>query len=283
VILLSGGEDSTVLAHLMRQRATLVTLIDTSIRVPDTARYVGDVAAAWGIELAEPAAPDSYRDLVCGRVRARTGPNAGRVVWSGFPGPAGHFLMYQRLKQRALEALRRTLVGPRGKPGQVIYLAGMRWSESARRFRNASEIDPAGAITWCSPLVYWTPAHLAEYRDRHRCRQAHQHAPHLLCHPGALPRNEVTVHLHMSGDCLCGAYAQEGEIHGLELFYPDVAAELHDIEADARASGVPEPRCTWGWGATRERPGRPAGRLCARCQPPDTGQAPLFDLPEMAA
>ncbi len=43
--------------------------------------------------------------------------------------------------------------------------------------------------------------------------------------------------LHMSGHCLCGAYAQHGEIHGLELLYP--AVEMHNIEA---YTGSADPR-----------------------------------------
>ena len=270
-LLFSGGADSTVLAHLMHERATAATLIDTTIRVKDTARYVTAMTDAWKIDLIQPQAPDTYRDLVCGRVRSKS----GGVIFRGFPGPAKHHLMYQRLKERALDAMRRELVGPRGKAGQIAYLAGMRWSESDPRFRNASEIDPDGAVVWCSPIVHWTEGHLAEYRDRHRCKLAHDHAEHQLCTPGALPLNEVTTHLHMSGDCLCGAFAKEGEIFGLELFYPDDAAELHDIEAEAVTCGIPSPRCKWGWGAGAERPSR-AGRLCSRCIPEIDGQDDLF-------
>lgn len=275
ILLFSGGGDSSVLAHLMRERAAAMALINTGIRVPGTPRYVADVTSAWRVPLLEPEPPDSYRDLVCGRVRNKTGPHAGDVTFQGFPGPAKHHLMYQRLKERALDGLRRSLVGPRGKAGQVVFLAGMRWAESDPRFRNAEEIDPDGAVTWCSPVVHWTDGHMAEYRARHRCQLDHEHAEHMLCAPGVLPLNEVTVHLHMSGDCLCGAYAREGEIFGLELFYPDVAAEIHDLEAEARACGVPEQRCQWGWGAGVERPSK-AGRLCARCVAPIEGQGDLF-------
>jgi 3'-phosphoadenosine 5'-phosphosulfate sulfotransferase (PAPS reductase)/FAD synthetase len=276
VALFSGGNDSTLLFHLLHERVTMAALVNTTIRVPDTARYVRDVTAAWGVELTEPKAPDTYRDLVCGRVLNKGGPNAGKPALRGFPGPSVHDKMYQRLKERGLRSLRRELVGPRGKSGQVIYVAGMRWSESQRRFRNASEIDPDGAVTWCSPIVYWTDGHIAEYKERHRCKLPHDHADHMLCEPGSLPFNEVTAHLHMSGDCLCGAYAKEGEIYGLELFYPDVAAELHDIEDEAKSCGVPEQRCKWGWGAGLERPSG-AGRLCSACTAPQMeGQRELF-------
>ena len=154
-----------------------------------------------------------------GRVLNKVGANAGKAGVAGIPRPFGHYFMYQRLKERALDNLRRSLVGPRGKSGQVIYLAGMRWSESQRRFRNAQEIDPDGAVVWVSPIVHWTDGHIAEYRERYRCQEKHEHAPHML-KPDSLPLNEVTVHLHMSGDCLCGAYAKQGEIRMAQTVLP---------------------------------------------------------------
>ncbi len=174
--------------------------------------------------------------------------------------------------------MRRDIVGPRGKTGQIVYLAGMRWSESDRRFRTAQEIDVDGAVVWCSPIVHWTEGHIREYTERHRCTLDHEHAEHMLCHDGALPLNEVTVHLHMSAECLCGAFAAEGEIAGLEVFYPEHATWLHALEDEAAACGIPREWCTWGWGAGRERPSK-VGRLCSSCQPPMAGQM-LLDTEE---
>ena len=64
VALFSGGNDSTLLFHLLRERATMAALVNTGIRVPDTAAYVRDVARAWTVEVVRAQAPDSYRDLV---------------------------------------------------------------------------------------------------------------------------------------------------------------------------------------------------------------------------
>lgn len=266
----SGGEDSVVLAHLMHDRADVVVHINTGIAVPDTARHVRAVCAAWGRELIEERPAAAYEDLVLGNVLTQD----GRPVWRGFPGPAGHAMMYQRLKERALRDVRRTLVGRsgrrQGKPGEILQLAGMRWAESDRRFRNANEMDKEGAVVWVSPLVWWTNAHMREYRARYRCQAPHDHAAHRLCFPGALPLNEVTQHLHMSGDCLCGAFAREGEIHGLELFYPELARRLHELEDAALAQGdIPSERCRWGWGASGREAPTQAGRLCSRCRAPE--------------
>lgn len=283
----SGGEDSVILAHLMRERSDAIVHVNTGIAIPDTLRHVRAVTGAWKRELIE-ASPDcTYEDLILGNVLNKEGPSAGEPAWKGFPGPAAHDKMYQRLKERALDGVRRMLVGRRGRKrgrgGEIVQMAGMRWAESKRRFRNASEFDPDGATTWVSPLVWWTGGHMKEYRARYRCQLVHDHADNRLCTPGALPLNEVTQHLHMSGDCLCGAFAKEGEIHGLELFYPDMAGRLHELEARALAKGdIPPQRCKWGWGTGLEVPSA-SGRMCARCVPPQIPGQLALDGPQAGA
>jgi hypothetical protein len=161
-------------------------------------------------------------------------------------------------------AFRRSIVGDQGRTRKIVYLGGMRWAETERRFRNAEAIDQDGAIVWVSAIVHWTDAHMSEYRARHRCQQGHEHAPHRLCFDRALPLNEVTAHIHMSGECLCGAFAKPGELDEIEFFYPDVAARLKALEAEAEAARIPA--CRWG----QKPPGggdatSPAGRLCSSC------------------
>lgn len=261
----SGGNDSAIVGHLLRGRYDAVLHVNTGTGIPETTQYVRDVAVAWGDTLHELHPRNSYRDLVMGRVLATRGPNAGkRAVWQGFPGPVGHRVMYRHLKDEPLMAFRRSIVGDEGRTRKVIYLGGMRWAETERRFRNAEAIDQDGAIIWVSPIVHWTDAHMREYRARHRCQQQHDHAEHRLCFDGALPLNEVTEHIHMSGECLCGAYAKPGELDEIAFFYPDTAATLRDLEYQAERAGIPA--CRWG----QKPPGggdatSPAGRLCSSC------------------
>lgn len=275
--LFSGGGDSSVLAHLMRERTNTFAHVRTGISVPATWEYVQAVCGSWNAQLTA-AYPDvAYQDLVMGRVAPRTPRGKREAIWKGFPGPAGHTVMYQQLKERALAKLRSDVVGRRGRTGQLAFLAGMRWAESDRRFRNAEEADLWGSVIWCSPIVWWTNAHMREYRDRFMCHDSHEHAPHRLCFPGALPLSEVTEHLHMSGDCLCGAYAKPGELDMIELFYPAVAARLRALESEATTAGLE--RCIWGEG---KRPGEPEpdgapGPLCKRCVPPMEGQLDITD------
>lgn len=268
----SGGNDSAIVGHVLRGRYDAVLHVNTGTGIPQTTQYVRDVAAAWGDTLHELYPGHRYEDLVLGKVIASTGPNAGRrPIWKGFPGPAGHKVMYRQLKNQPLMAFRRFVLGdqtrlPRKDRKKVMYLGGMRWGETERRFRNAEAIDPEGSIVWVSPLVHWTDAHMREYRARHRCQLDHEHAEHRLCHDGALPLNEVTEHLHMSGECLCGAYAKPGELDEIDFFYPQVAARLRALEAQAEQAGVPY--CKWGQPNGKTASGAPAGRLCSSCTVP---------------
>ncbi|MGW4594889.1 phosphoadenosine phosphosulfate reductase domain-containing protein [Streptomyces sp. NPDC004457] len=271
--LFSGGNDSVVVNHLFRRRVDAIAHVNTGTGIPETSQHVRDVVAAWGLALHELHPKHSYRDLVLGNVLSTRGKNIGRQVWKGFPGPAGHSVMYRRLKDEPLQRLRAEIIGRHGRTRNVVYLGGMRWAETDRRFRNAEEVDREGALIWVSPIVHWTDAHMREYRARHRCALPHQHADHMLCTPDALPLNEVTVHLHMSGECLCGAFAKPGELDEIEFFYPHATKPLRELQREAEAAGLTA--CKWGQRPPHTRRRRPAGRLCAKCDGIE-GQADLL-------
>lgn len=253
VILFSGGNDSTTLAHLFRRRATHAAHANTGIGIEKTRQYVRDTCASWGVPLIEkhPEEGATYRDLVLGQCRARTGKNAGTVLWpGGFPGPASHWMMYQRLKERALEKVRNDLVSNPYRE-RVIFLAGRRADESGRRKGLVTQgpIERRGSTVWVSPLVDWTKLDLNAYRRVH----------------SDVPRNEVSDVLHMSGECLCGAFAHSGELDEIAEWYPAVAAEIRALETEVHASGVAPPeRCHWGWGAGKEKPSK-VGDMCSSC------------------
>lgn len=253
VILFSGGNDSTALAHLFKDRATHAAHANTGIGIEQTRQYVRDTCEMWSLPLIEksPEAGSTYRDLVLGQCVAKSGPNQGSPVWQGgFPGPAAHWLMYQRLKERCLVQVRRELVSNPYKE-RVIFLAGRRASESARRKKLADKppIERRGSTVWVSPLVNWDKVDLNTYRK---------------AHPD-LPRNEVSDILHMSGECLCGAFAHSGELEEIAEWFPEMANEIRNLEQEALALGtIPEIRCRWGWGAGKEKPS-PVGDLCSSC------------------
>lgn len=242
-VLFSGGNDSTTLAHIFKDRATHAIHANTTIGIEQTRQFVRDTCEAWGLPLIEKVAPVSYRELVLER---------------GFPGPAMHFKMYQRLKERALREARRELVTD-GRTERVVFIAGRRRQESKRRADvPLSERD--GSVIWVSPLAFWTKLDLNTYR---------------LMHPG-IPRNPASDTLHMSGECLCGAFAHRGELDEIGEWFPEVRAEIEALEAEVRAAGHQEPFCTWGHG--QGKPTEETGALCTSCTVRSLpGQTDLLD------
>lgn len=245
VILFSGGNDSTVLAHLFRGRATHAAHANTGVGIEHTREYVRATCAGWGLPLLERSAPrveDSYRS---------------HVLRYGFPGPGAHYKMFQRLKERALEQVRRELVThPRRQ--RVVFLAGRRRTESDRR-NNVPELERRRSTVWVSPLVNWTKLDMNTYR--------------LLCAAAGdpVPTNIVSDLIHMSGECLCGAFAHYNERAEVSEWYPDAFDEIAELEAFiADRDDIPEHRKTWGWGGnlrllamSKETP--KSGLLCQSC------------------
>lgn len=238
VTLFSGGNDSSVLAHLFRGRATHAAHANTGVGVEQTRQYVRAVCTDWGLSLIERSAPDpdknSYRAL---------------VLDQGFPGPGHHFKMYQRLKERALREIRKEIVNNPLRE-RVVFLAGRRRQESVRR-ANVPEFERQGSVVWVSPLVNWTKPDMTTYR--------------LMM--GDVPRNDVADLIHMSGECLCGSFAHEGEREEIAYWYPaafDEIAELESLIADRPDIRDHAKKWGWGWDKPNLKKSK-SGPLCQSC------------------
>jgi len=231
VVLFSGGNDSTVLAHLFRSWATHAAHANTTVGIEATRQFVRDTCDAWGLPLLERTPPTSYEEL---------------VIEQGFPGPAMHAKMFQRLKERGLMQVRREFVSdPRRQ--RVLYLAGRRRQESARR-STIPEHERRGSVIWASPLANWSADDMRIYRALSR----------------DVPRNPISDRLGMSGECLCGAFAEPGELERVRAVDPDCAAWIERLQDDVRAAGHKGHRCEWGWGAhTLDTKPATRGMLCS--------------------
>jgi 3'-phosphoadenosine 5'-phosphosulfate sulfotransferase (PAPS reductase)/FAD synthetase len=254
-LLFSGGNDSTTLGHLFKDRVSHVIHANTTIGIQETRQFVRDTCAHWGLPLLEktPRKGTQYRDLVLGKVMARS-RETGEMVQAfaaGFPGPAAHYIYYQRLKEKCLEQARRELVlDPRKE--RILFVAGRRRQESARRsavFNGKAAVplnERRGSTIWASPLCMWTSLDMNTYR---------------LMHPD-VPRNVVNDTLHMSGECLCGSMAHPGELDEIGYWFPEMKAEIKALEVEVKAAGVLPPYDKWGHGQ-----GKPseAGPMCSSC------------------
>lgn len=78
-----------------------------------------------------------------------------------------------------------------------------------------------------------------------------------------VPRNPVADLIHMSGECLCGAFAKPGELDEIGYWFPETKAEIEALEVEVRAAGHREAICKWGHG--QGSPSK-AGPLCSSCE-----------------
>ncbi|BDT95954.1 hypothetical protein IFM12275_59300 [Nocardia sputorum] len=229
-VLFSGGSDSTALTHLFRHRATHAIHCNTTIGIEETREFVRTTCTEWGLPLLEEYPPQTYAELVIAR---------------GFPGPAMHWLMYQRLKERGLRQAQRKLVGD-SRRERVVFIAGRRRQESARR-KHVPLYERQGSVIWVSPLANWTSLDLNTYR--------------LISKD--VPVNPVTELLHMSGECLCGSFAKPGELDEIRTWFPRAAEQIDTITAAVRTAGWPTPLTIWGHGQGQRSV---TGRLCSSCE-----------------
>ena len=106
-------------------------------------------------------------------------------------------------------------------------------------------VQREGNIVWVAPIREFDHKDIWDYRDKFD-----------------LPRNQVVEILHMSGECLCGAFSKPKELEWLSLWYPDVATRIRRLEKQAHDAGLKS--CHWGPQSSRKLREAP-GPLCSGC------------------
>lgn len=234
-VLFSGGNDSTTLLHIMKDKADVVLHANTGIGISETTEFVKNTCSLFNMKLRiyQPSEKNTYHNIVKNL---------------GFPGPANHYIMYHKLKEDPLLKAR----GEFGKRGhRLVFLSGRRRDESARR-ANLDSSRVYKNIVWVSPIINWTKADLTLYRKLNP----------------SIPRNQVSDLIHMSGECLCGSFAHKGEREEIRMFFPHVIDQIEKLEKELVDMGKHKPeRCVWGWGAYRKnKPNKKVGELCSSCE-----------------
>ena len=217
--LFSGGHDSLCACHIASQATQFdgCIHINTGIGIEETRQFVRDTCNYYEWSLDERHPPVSYEQL---------------VIDQGFPGPGMHWKMYQRLKERCLRDVLRDHQDTCNRRRKIIFVSGRRQLESKRRMVNvgkAVETDlknPSPRVVWVNPLINWTGSDKDHY-----------------IRENDIMRNRVVELLCMSGECLCGSFAQENELDDIRHFYPQAAAEIDRIAANVRAAGK---HADWG-------------------------------------
>lgn len=219
--LFSGGHDSLTASHCANcvKGLTGTCHINTGIGVEQTRQFVRQTAIGRKWRLLE------YKAMENCRADGTPDPQDYRafVRKHGFPGPAGHGMMYVRLKDRQIARLVRDHKVISSKD-RIMLIAGCRSQESERRMRNTKPVQRDGARVWVNPIHDFTKSD---------CHKVMEYA--------GLKRSPVVDLIHKSGECLCGAFAKPGELAELKLWFPDTAREIEELEAEVK------PKFGWGW------------------------------------
>ena len=208
--LFSGGDDSICSAHIAAQhpRFTACVLIDTGIAIELTHAHVKQVCLfhRWPLLIYETSY--SYDE---------------QVLAHGFPGPSQHGYMYNLLKK---DAVRKLVREHKTKPDdRILLVTGMRRQESRQRMQAGREPNlRIGSQVWACPMWDWSREERDAYQDKYH-----------------LEHNPVKQKMHISGDCLCGAFRQKGDLEIMRIFFPVEAARIEALQAKVME------RFPWGW------------------------------------
>lgn len=224
--LFSGGHDSltAVMVAKSHPRFTAAAHINTGIGIEATRIFVRETAAAIGITLLE------YKATEHTQASGKPDPQDYDAIVRqyGFPGPAKHASMYVRLKEKQLSRLERDheIGGRSFHKRRVLYVSGARSQESVRRMGHVQEVQHEGRRIWCAPIHDWSKLDTT-----------------LLISWLGLKRNPVVDLIHKSGECLCGAFSEKGELEELNMWDETRPAynRIKALEAEEIARG------RWGW------------------------------------
>jgi hypothetical protein len=229
-----GGDSVTVLEMFANHPLFKGAFhIGTGIAVPEVLEYGQQLCAERGWPLKIYQTPlATYREW---------------VLKHGFPGPAMHTMMYRILKERRVEDFIREHKTRRFH--NIGILSGARITESRRRMGTSKPVSKRGSAVWINPILYFGDDDKSRSETRFN-----------------VARSPVSVQLGLSGECLCGAYADPAELRELRACYPATYDYIRTLERDAEAAGV---HCKWGVsppGQTVVDPDQMDLPLCTSCE-----------------
>lgn len=151
------------------------------------------------------------------------------VLNYGFPKQPFHTVTMRHLK---FFPLRKFIYDKTNAGEKPCIVGGIRKNESARRKMKWNKyFYNEGKMFFVSPIFFKSNEWVYEYFIKHDIK-----------------RSPVYETLHISGDCLCGCFAQKEELDLLKTFHPEVYDKIHELEKKIHEKGTDEAKenSTWG-------------------------------------
>lgn len=198
--LLSGGKDSMVSSHFIKEnypnqyKGDIYTV--TGIGIKDSRHFVTDYCNKNNRNLIYTWAPTNFTKL---------------VEENGFFGPDVHNVVMFNLKFITWRNFEKE-----HRDEKLIFIGGVRRKESKRRSTRKSyktHVMIDGHTKFYNPFYHYTGNDIWKY-----------HATHEL---DSDPVHDV---LNISGDCLCGCFAEKWELSLIRKFYPEFYSSIKWLE-----------------------------------------------------
>jgi 3'-phosphoadenosine 5'-phosphosulfate sulfotransferase (PAPS reductase)/FAD synthetase len=235
----SGGNDSVVATHFAcTEFGAAAVHANTMIGVEKSREHARRTAKRYGWQFLEYKAeatgpPKKHKngmpfDAATLPAGKWTDGNTQYEEWCfnfGMPGPGQHARMYQRLKERSFERLRRDAKRAHKRSDCVVMVTGIRHDESSIRAGYQRDTQKAGSTIWVNPFYWQTKADFEAYRQEF-----------------GLPRNPLTDVIGISGECLCGTMGTRDELDLIEKIEPETRQYIEGLESRCESLGLP---CKW--------------------------------------
>lgn len=198
--LFSGGKDSLTMCHYVDKLGYLdeVLYLKTGIGTQENFEFVLNTCNKynWKLTVADPKPQFTYERF---------------VAKFGFPHAGIHPSVMAYLKLFQIRQF-----GKDHKKEGIAFLSGRRKKESNKRRKMKSNLPYSKIETnviMVSPMLYWNNGQVSTYINNNNLE---------IC--------PVYETLHMSGDCLCGAFSTFGESDLIKTFHPELAKTIVGLE-----------------------------------------------------
>ncbi len=217
----SGGKDSICLAHYINtnypDNFKGLVFVDTGVGIMTTQNWLKDYSQkmGWDLNIVKPTPPDAYTDI---------------VLKIGFPGAGLHNIIMRKLKYMAM----REFAFSNDRKYNHCFISGTRKFESQRRAINTRPIARDGQFVFCSPFYARTDEYVYKY---------------LL--ENGLQRTPIHDKLGMSGECMCGCFAQVNEREMIKELDPKLDEYITWLEEQVQIRGTDRAKKSPKWGSSR--------------------------------
>ena len=194
--LFSGGKDSLVACHYLWKQGKLndVLYCKTGIGLKENLDFVKGQCSKfkWNLNIVEPKQNETYEDF---------------IRKFGFPHQGMHSAIMGYLKWHPIRKWNKEHQG-------YVFVSGRRKRESKRRMRTVKgRYEETEGMIFFSPLMDWYDHDVWDYIKEN-----------------GLEKCPVYDTMHMSGDCLCGAFSELGESELIATFHTSMAKRIAELE-----------------------------------------------------